>query len=96
MFTSYPRFTRAFALAVLTAGFAASVQARPANPSWEPGTATVSTSAAQTQQRHLGAPFHGPRSTIPSLIDSAAPSQAVVAEKAVRWVGPRNTVPVLR
>lgn len=96
MFTSYPRFTRVLALAVLTAGFAANAQARPTDPSWTPGAIALATSTAQAPQRQLGAPFNGPRSTIPSLIDTAAPPQAVVAEKVTRWVGPRNTVPVLR
>lgn len=96
MFTSYPRFTRVLTLAVLTAGFAASAHARPTDLSWTPGVVAAAPSAAQTPQRNLGAPYQGPRGTIPSVIESAAPPLATQAEKATRWVGPRNTVPVLR
>lgn len=96
MFFSSPRFTRVLTLAVLTAGFAASAHARPTDPSWKPGAIAALASTTQAPQRNLGAPFHGPRSTIPSLIESLASPQPAVSEKTVRWVGPRNTVPVLR
>jgi len=96
MSTSIPRITRVLTVAVFTAGFADSAHARPTDLSWTPGTSPAATSSAQAPQRHLGAPFYGPRGTIPSPIASAAPPQAVLAEMATRGVGPRNMVPVLR
>ena len=96
MFTSYPRFTPVLTLAVLTAGFATSAQARPADLFWKPGVVAAAPNAAVMPQRNLGAPFQGPRGTIPSVIGSTASSQTTQAEKATRWVGPRSTVSVLR
>ena len=93
MFTSYPRFTRVLTVAVLAAGFVASAQARPTDPLWKPGTVAVATSTAPAPQRHLGAPFYGPRQTIPTLLSDVALPQAALTNDAVRWVGPRNTVP---
>lgn len=94
MSTSYPRFTRVLTAAVLTAGFAASAHARPTDLYWKPGTGAVVTKTALAPQRNLGAPFYGPRQTIPSLVSDVTPLQAAFTDDAVRWVGPRNTVPV--
>lgn len=90
---STPRFTRVLTAAVLAAGFVASAQARPTDPLWKPGTLAVATSAASAPQRQLGAPFYGPRQTIPTRLPNGAPLQAAFTNDAVRWVGPRNTVP---
>lgn len=93
MFISTPRFTRVLTAAVLAAGFVASAQARPTDPSWKPGLLAAVTSTASAPQRQLGAPFHGPRQTIPTLRSDGAPPQAALTNDAVRWSGPRNTVP---
>jgi len=91
---SAPRFTRVLTAAVLAAGFVASAQARPTDPLWKPGTLAVATSATSAPQRQLGAPFYGPRQTIPTLLSDVAPLQAALTNDAVRWVGPRNTIPL--
>lgn len=93
MFNSTPRFTRVLTVAVLAAGFVASAQARPTDPLWKPGLAAAITSTATTPQRQLGSPFHGPRQTIPTLRSDGAPLQAALTNDAVRWDGPRSTVP---
>lgn len=94
MFTSTPRFTRVLTAAVLAAGFVANAQARPADPLWKPGTLAVVTSTSSAPQSQLGAPFYGPRQTIPTLLSDVAPLQAAFTNDAVRWVGPRNTIPL--
>ena len=94
MFISYPRFTRVLTAAVLAAGFVASAHARPADPLWKPGTVAAATDPVSASQRRLGPPFHGPRQTIPTPVSDVAPPQAALTDDAVRWVGPRNTVPV--
>ncbi|WP_148044787.1 hypothetical protein [Stagnimonas aquatica] len=96
MLTSFPRFTRVLTAAVLSAGFIASAHARPTDLDWKPGIGAVVTQTATAPQRNLGAPFYGPRQTIPSLVSDVTPPQAALTNDAVRWVGPRNTVPVLR
>ncbi len=93
MFISYPRFTRVLSAAVLAAGVS-SAQARPTDPSWKPGFVAAATSTASALQRHLGAPFYGPRQTIPTLLSDVAPQQAASQSDDVRWVGPRNTIPL--
>ena len=93
MFISTPRFTRVLTVAVLAAGFVASAHARPTDPLWKPGLIAVVPSTASAPLRQLGAPFHGPRQTIPTLLSDVAPPQAALTNDAVRWVGPRNTVP---
>lgn len=93
MFTSYSRFTRVLTVAVLATGFVASVHARPADPFWKPG-AVAATSTASAAQRHLGAPFYGPRQTIPMRLSDVTPPQAALTNDVARWVGPRDTVPV--
>lgn len=93
MFTSYPRFNCVLTVAALSAGFIASAHARPTDLDWKPGTGAVFTQTASAPQRNLGAPFHGPRQTIPTPISDGAPLHATLADDAVRWVGPRNTVP---
>ena len=94
MFISTPRFTRVLTAAVLAAGFVASAQARPTDPSWKPGTVAAASRPASAPQRHLGAPFYGPRQTIPTLLSEVAPQQAVSPSDELRWVGPRNTIPL--
>ncbi len=94
MITSYPRFTRVLTLAALSAGFIASAHARPTDLDWKPGTGAVFIQTAPAPQRNLGAPFHGPRQTIPTPISNVAPQHAALTDDAVRSVGPRNTVPV--
>ena len=91
---STPRFIRVLTAAVLAAGSVASAQARPTDPLWKPGTLAVATSAASAPQQQLGAPFHGPRQTIPSRLSDVAPLQAAFTNDAVRWGGPRNTIPL--
>lgn len=54
--------------------------------------AAAANSTASAPQRQLGAPFHGPRQTIPTLITEVAPPQASLTNDALRWVGPRTTV----
>lgn len=94
MFTVYPRITRVLTVAVLAAGFVAGAHARPADPFWKPGTVAAATGTASASQRRLGPPFYGPRQTIPMPISEVAPQHAARTDDAVRWVGPRNTVPV--
>ncbi|MDO9452919.1 MAG: hypothetical protein Q7J29_08660 [Stagnimonas sp.] len=94
MRNSTPRFTRVLTAAVLAAGFVASAQARPTDPSWKPGLVAAATSTTSAPQRQLGAPFHGPRQTIPTLLSEVAPLQAALTNDAVRWGGPRNTIPL--
>ena len=94
MFTPHSRFTRVLTVAALAAGFVASAHARPTDPLWKPGTAAAATEPALASQRRLGPPFHGPRQTIPTPVSDGAPLQAAFTPDAVRWVGPRNTVPV--
>jgi len=96
MFTSSPRFTRVLTAAVLSAGFIASAHARPTDLDWTPGIGAVVTQTAPTPQRNLGAQFYDPRQTIPSLVSDVSPPQAALTNDAVRWVGPRSTVPVQR
>ena len=92
MFISYPRFTRVLTAAVLAAGFVASAHARPTDLLWKHGMVAAATSTASAPQRQLGAPFYGPRQTIPTLLSDVAPPQAALTNDAVRWVGPRTTV----
>lgn len=94
MLTSYPRYTRVLTVAVLAAGFVASAHARPADPFWKPGAVAAVTKTDSASQRRLGPPFSGPRQTIPTPISDVVPQQAAHTDDAVRWVGPRNTVPV--
>lgn len=94
MCISTPRFTRVLTAAVLAAGFVASAQARPTDPLWKPGAVAAVSRSASAPQRHLGAPFYGPRQTIPSLIAEVAPQQAASQSDDLRWVGPRNTIPL--
>jgi len=96
MFNSSPRFTRVLTAAVLSAGFIASAHARPTDLDWTPGIGAGVTQTAPASQRKLGAPFYGPRQTIPSLVSDVTPLQATLTNEAVRRVGPRNTVAVLR
>ena len=90
---STSRLTRVLTAAVLAAGFNASAQARPSDPFWKPGVVAAATSTTSAPQLQLGAPFHGPRQTIPTRLSNGAPPQAALTNDAVRWVGPRNTVP---
>lgn len=94
MFTSYLRFTRVLTVAILATGFVASVHARPADPFWKPGAVAAATITASAPQRHLGAPFHGPRQTIPTRLSDVTPLQAAFTNDVARWVGPRDTVAV--
>ena len=94
MFTSSPRFTRVLTAAALSAGFIASAHARPADPAWKPGAGAAFAQTVPAPQRNLGAPFHGPRQTIPTPTSEGVPPQAALGDDAARWVGPRNTVPV--
>lgn len=94
MFTSYPRFTRVLTVAALSAGVIASAHARPTDLDWKPGIGAAATQTASVPQRNLGAPFYGPRLTIPTPVSDVAPQQAALTADAVRRVGPRNTVPV--
>lgn len=96
MFTSSTRFTRVLTAAVLSAGFIASAHARPIDLDWKPGIGAVAAQTTLAPQRNLGAPFYGPRQTIPSPVSDVTLPQAALANEAVRWVSPRNTVPVLR
>lgn len=96
MFTSYPRFTRVLTVVALSTGFIANAHARPADLDWKPGVGAIVNTMPTTPQRNLGAPFYGPRQTIPSRVADVAPPQADLRKDAVRWVGPRNTTPVLR
>lgn len=96
MFNSTPRFTRVVAAAVLATGFISSAHARPTDLDWKPGLGAVVTQTAPTPQRNLGAPFYGPRQTIPTLLSEVTPPQPALTNEAVRWVGPRSTVPVQR
>lgn len=96
MFASIPRFTRALTIAALSVGFVAAAHARPVDLDWKPGTGASVSRTAPAPMRNLGAPFHGPRQTIPSPISEVTPQAAVFTTEAVRWVGPRSTVPVRR
>lgn len=93
MFTTQSRFTRVLTVAALAAGFVASAHARPADPLWKPGAVAAATEASASQRR-LGPPFNGPRQTIPTPVSEVAQLQAALTDDAVRWVGPRSTVPV--
>ncbi len=96
MLTSYSRFTRVLTVAVLAAGFAASAHARPTDLDWKPGTGPAVALTASAPQSSLGAPFYGPRQTIPTPLSEGVPQYAALANDAVRWVGPRNMVAVTR
>ena len=96
MFNSTPRFTRVVTVAVLATGFISGAHARPTDLDWKPGIGVVVTQTTPTPQRNLGAPFYGPRQTIPTQRSEVAPPQAPLTNDALRWVGPRSTVPVQR
>lgn len=78
-----------FATALVT-----NAQARPTDFS-RLAAGNAATLVTQAPARNLGAPFTGPRQTIPTVI-ATVDFKPTAAVEAARWVGPRNTVPVGR
>ena len=87
---------RSLSAVLFATALIANVQARPTDFS-RLAAGNAATPVTQVPARNLGAPFTGPRQTIPTVIATAdLKPTAAVAVEAARWVGPRNTVPVGR
>ena len=89
--------SRSFAAALLAIGSASTVHARPTDPGWSPLQAAPQDRSSDRVV--IEGPFKGPRNTIPSVVRrEPVLTQLALAEQAemLRYVGPRNTVPVVQ